>query len=76
VPHVNEVVQLGLDPYLVLRLLAENPRNLDRDLVWGHADLVESGWIREEDAYEGVPDDERIDRTMTSPRMEPFKGLA
>jgi hypothetical protein len=35
----------NLDPYIVLRLLLENPRNLDRTLVWRYADVVEGGWL-------------------------------
>jgi hypothetical protein len=35
----------NLSPYLILRLLAENPKNLDRDLVWGLDDVIEGGWV-------------------------------
>lgn len=36
----------NLDPYVVLRLLGENPANLDRDLVWDIDDVVEGGWVQ------------------------------
>jgi hypothetical protein len=36
-------------PWLTLRLLAENPKNLDVPVVWGFADVVEGGWIERED---------------------------
>lgn len=35
-----------LDPYLTLRLLAENPSNLETNLVWQYGPLVENGWAR------------------------------
>ena len=33
-----------LHPYAVLRLLAENPANLDLDVVWQYGPLVDAGW--------------------------------
>lgn len=33
-----------LHPYAALRLLAENPANLDLDVVWQYGPLVDSGW--------------------------------
>ena len=44
----------NLDPYIVLRLLAENPSNLDREVAWRFSDLAEGGWIDEESLYEGL----------------------
>lgn len=41
-----------LHPWAVLRLLAENPNNLDEDVVWRVMDLVEGGYS---DASEFVP---------------------
>jgi hypothetical protein len=35
----------NLDAYVVLRLLGENPANLDRDLVWSIDDVVEGGYV-------------------------------
>jgi len=49
----------NLDPYIPLRLLAENPENLDQDIVWTFADIVEGGWASEDELYEGVPDENR-----------------
>lgn len=45
----------NLDPYLSLRLLAENPSNLDEPVVWRVADVLEEGWIGEGELYVGVP---------------------
>ncbi len=50
----------NLDPYIVLRLLAENPRNLDRELSWQFADVVENGWANQDSLYEGLSDADRI----------------
>ncbi len=50
----------NLDPYIVLRLLLENPQNLDRALVWRYADVVQGGWIDAGDLYEGLADRDRL----------------
>lgn len=44
----------NLDPYVTLRLLASNPANLERLLIWRYADVVENGWVKEDDVYQGV----------------------
>lgn len=35
----------NLHPYSVLRLLAENPVNLSRPVMWHYNDVVENGWV-------------------------------
>jgi len=42
-------------PWLTLRLLAENPKNLNVPVVWGFADVVEGGWISREGAVAELP---------------------
>lgn len=49
----------NIDPYITLRLLAENPDNLSEDVIWYFADVVEGGWISEEELYEGLDDSDR-----------------
>jgi HEPN/Toprim N-terminal domain 1 len=49
----------NLDPYLPLRLLAENPQNIDQEVVWRFADVLDGGWIDEDELYEGVPQKDR-----------------
>ena len=49
----------NLEPYVVLRSLAENPANLDIDVEWRFADLVESGWADEATIYEPLGDKDR-----------------
>lgn len=50
----------NLDPYIVLRLLAENPRNLDREVAWRFSDLAEAGWIDDNSIYEGLAASDRF----------------
>lgn len=51
----------NLDPYVVLRLLCENPTNLDCNVIWRFQDVLESGWVSENvnDLYEGLTDQDR-----------------
>jgi hypothetical protein len=44
----------NLDPYVVLRLLAENPANLDLEVQWRYADLVDGGWAEEDSMFEAL----------------------
>ena len=37
-----------LHPYSVLRVLAENPANLDLDVVWDYGAFVDAGWAKNE----------------------------
>lgn len=48
----------NLDPYITLRLLAENPANLDQDVIWRLEDAIEGGWVTRTEVYKGVPEDE------------------
>jgi len=38
----------SLHPYALLRMFAENPRNLSRAVTWSFADVVENGWVARE----------------------------
>jgi hypothetical protein len=51
----------NLDSYILLRLLCENPVNLDLGVVWRFQDVLDSGWISErvDDLYEGLDDSDR-----------------
>lgn len=49
----------NLDPYVVLRLLAENPDNMDQEVVWRFADVLDAGWYPENELYQGVPQRDR-----------------
>jgi hypothetical protein len=50
----------NLDPYIILRLLAENPKNLDLDVAWRFSDLVEGGWIEGDCLYESLSPSEKF----------------
>ena len=49
----------NIHPYVILRLLAENQRNLGEDVVWRYHDAVEGGWVEKEELYEGLEDADR-----------------
>lgn len=38
-----------LSPYSTLRVLAENPANLNEDVVWDYGNFVDAGWAKNED---------------------------
>lgn len=42
------------DPYLKLRLLAENPENLALEVVWDYGNFVDAGWAKNEDFVPGA----------------------
>ena len=48
----------NLDPYITLRLLAENLANLDLEVTWRFADVVDGGYVEEDAFYEGIPESE------------------
>jgi hypothetical protein len=49
----------NLGPYVILRLLGENPNNLDQEVVWCYQDVVDGGWAEESRLYEGLSDADR-----------------
>ena len=49
----------NLHPYVILRLLAESPNNLEKDVCWRFADLVEGGWVQQNELYEPLSDQDR-----------------
>lgn len=51
----------SIDPYLVLRLLAENPANLAYLVQWKYADVVEGGYVnRDEVVNRPLPPEAKI----------------
>ena len=71
-PEFNKVVDLAslrrtdgeffenLDPYVLLRLLLENPANSDALVTWRFADVLDGGWVSESDLAPQLTDDARI----------------
>ena len=43
-----------LGPYSTLRVLAENPANLDLEVVWDYGNFVHAGWAKNEDFSAGA----------------------
>lgn len=43
-----------LDPYSILRVLAENSANLDLDVVWDYGNFVDAGWAENDDFIAGA----------------------
>lgn len=50
----------NMDPFIVLRLLAENPSSSDLDVYWAYADLVDSGWVSKEEIAAPLPESKKI----------------
>ena len=44
----------NIDSYITLRILAENAANIDLDVFWGYADIVDNGWVKKEDIFKNV----------------------
>lgn len=49
--HDFDSFLMFLNPLSLLRLLARNPANLEKDVVWKYADIVHGGYIKERDIY-------------------------
>jgi hypothetical protein len=50
----------NLAPYVVLRLLALNPKNADRLVQWRFADVVEGGWVEETEIIKPLDPENRV----------------
>ena len=50
----------NISPYITLRILAENNNNYDLDLIWTFADIVDNGWILEEEIKPFLSRDKKI----------------
>lgn len=50
----------NIDPYITLRILAENPDNQHLELQWRYSDIVEGGWVKEEDIVCNLPDEYKV----------------
>jgi len=51
--HFGDLISF-LGPYSTLRILAENPANLDLDVVWDYGNFVDAGWAKNEDFIAGA----------------------
>jgi hypothetical protein len=50
----------NMDPYIILRLLAENPSSCDLDVYWAYADLVEAGWTKKNEIVKSLGEGKKI----------------
>ena len=50
----------NLDPYILLRILAENKSNAERSVRWDYADVVENGWVDRAAVVTPLPDSSKI----------------
>lgn len=48
-----------MDPYIILRILAENELNLDYYVEWRYNDVVENGWVKREDIVQKLEEENR-----------------
>lgn len=55
-----EIFFENLDPYIILRLLAENSSCSELDVFWSYADIVEEGWVNKEDIILPLPKEKKI----------------
>lgn len=50
----------NVSPYITLRILAENSKNYDLDLIWRFADIVDNGWILKEEIKPSLSTNQKI----------------
>ena len=50
----------NMDPYIILRLLAENQSCCELEVFWSYADVVEGGWVKKEDIVHPLSDAQKI----------------
>lgn len=58
--EINECFYENIEPYIILRLLAENPENLNYDVIWDYNEVVEAGWTRLDFLKEGLEDSDKL----------------
>ncbi len=50
----------NLDPLFTLRLLIENPNNLEMSLEWRTQDVIDGGWTNEKEIFVGVEETDKF----------------
>jgi hypothetical protein len=50
----------NLHPFVILRLLAENPANLSRRVTWHYQEMIDEGWIQPETLSNSIADVRRF----------------
>ena len=60
-PHeALEYFLQGLNSYIILRLLADNPANADVELYWYYYDVVHNGWVEREQIVKELTSENKI----------------
>ncbi|MBL8020710.1 MAG: hypothetical protein JNM27_13650 [Leptospirales bacterium] len=44
----------SIHPYIVLRILIENPANHERSVIWGYQDILNGGWISKKGLFQST----------------------
>ena len=57
--EISEFLE-NIDPYIILRILAENPNNGKQMVRWNFADAVEGGWVQREEIVKVLDQEKRI----------------
>lgn len=50
----------AIDPYIILRLLAENESNLELYVEWRYNEVIENGWVKKEDVIKELEEKNKI----------------
>ena len=50
----------NLDPYIILRILAENKNNLQYSVQWSYSDVIENEWVKREEIIKPLEDKYKI----------------
>lgn len=50
----------NLDPYIMLRIIAENPKNSECELQWNYFDVVDNGWVKREEIVKELSPQEKV----------------
>ena len=57
--NLGEVME-NFHPWSIIRLVAENPANLDRPVTWDFAEIVNNGWATASDFSPGLGNSQRF----------------
>lgn len=50
----------NLDPYIMLRIIAENPANSECELQWNYFDVIDNGWVKRENIVKELSPQEKV----------------
>jgi len=50
----------NLDPYIIVRLLAENHNNMKKNVIWCYQDIVDGGYVSKTDIYQELNENNKF----------------